>query len=225
MSLIKAVIIFSGGLDSTVLCYKAVSDNFDVNAITILYGQRHSREVEGAKKTAGILGINHRVIDLSNINELLQGSALTDSNIGVPEVPETTEHYETLKSTIVPNRNAIFLSLAIGYSESIKANHIFFGAHHSDRGVYPDCRKEFVEAFEIAERLANDNPELSISAPFVEMDKSEIVTLGKKLGVPFEHTWTCYVGGELHCGVCSACNERKRAFREAGVTDPTYYEN
>jgi 7-cyano-7-deazaguanine synthase len=225
MPLIKAVIIFSGGLDSTVLCYKAVSDNFDVNAITILYGQRHSREVEGAKKTAGILGINHRVIDLSNINELLQGSALTDSNIGVPEVPETTEHFETLKSTIVPNRNAIFLSLAIGYSESIKANHIFFGAHHSDRGVYPDCRKEFVEAFEIAERLANDNPELSISAPFVEMDKSEIVTLGKKLGVPFEHTWTCYVGGELHCGVCSACSERKRAFREAGVTDPTIYEN
>ncbi len=221
----KAVIIFSGGLDSTVLCYKAVSDNFDVHAITILYGQRHSREVEGAKKIAGILGINHRVIDLSNINELLQGSALTDSNIEVPEVPETTEHYETLKSTIVPNRNAIFLSVAIGFSESIKANHIFFGAHHSDRGVYPDCRKEFVEAFETAERLANDNPELSISAPFVEMDKSEIVTLGNKLGVPFEHTWTCYVGGELHCGVCSACNERKRAFREAGVTDPTVYES
>ena len=225
MPLIKAVIIFSGGLDSTVLCYKAVSDNFDVHAITILYGQRHSREVESAKKTAGILGINHRVIDLSNINELLQGSALTDSNIEVPEVPETTEHFETLKSTIVPNRNAIFLSVAIGFSESIKANHIFFGAHHSDRGVYPDCRKEFVEAFETAERLANDNPELSISAPFVEMDKSEIVTLGNKLGVPFEHTWTCYVGGELHCGVCSACNERKRAFREAGVTDPTVYES
>ena len=221
----KAVIIFSGGLDSTVLCYKAVSDNFDVHAITILYGQRHSREVEDAKKTAGILGINHRVIDLSNINELLQGSALTDSNVEVPEVPETTEHFETLKSTIVPNRNAIFLSVAIGFSESIKANHIFFGAHHSDRGVYPDCRKEFVEAFETAERLANDNPELSISAPFVEMDKSEIVTLGNKLGVPFEHTWTCYVGGELHCGVCSACNERKRAFREAGVTDPTVYES
>lgn len=221
----KAVIILSGGLDSTVLCYKAVSDNFDVNAITILYGQRHSREVDGAKKTAEILGINHRVIDLSNINELLRGSALTDSNVKVPEVPETTEHFETLKSTIVPNRNAIFLSVAIGFSESIKANHIFFGAHHSDRGVYPDCRKEFVEAFETAERLANNNPELSISAPFVEMDKSEIVTLGKKLGVPFEHTWTCYVGGELHCGVCSACNERKRAFRESGVTDPTIYEN
>ena len=221
----KSVIIFSGGLDSTVLCYKAVADNLDVHAITILYGQRHAREVKGAKKTAELLGINHLVIDLNSINQLLQGSALTDSTVEVPEVPETTEHFETLKSTIVPNRNAIFLSVAIGYSESIKANQIYFGAHHSDRGVYPDCRKEFVEAFETAERLANDNPELSISAPFVEMDKSEIVTLGKKLGVPFEHTWTCYVGGDLHCGVCSACNERKRAFRESGVKDPTVYES
>jgi len=225
MPLIKSVIIFSGGLDSTVLCYKAVADGFDVHALTILYGQRHVKEVEGAKKTADLLGINHKVIDLSSINQLLQGSALTDSTVEVPEVPETTEHYKTLKSTIVPNRNAIFLSVAIGYSESIGANQIFFGAHHSDRGVYPDCRKEFVEAFETAERLANDNPDLSISAPFVEMDKSEIVTLGESLGVPFENTWTCYVGGELHCGSCSACNERKRAFKDAGVDDPTIYKN
>ncbi len=220
----SCVIIFSGGLDSTVLCYKAAADNFDVHAISILYGQRHSREIEGAKKTAELLGINHKVIDLSSINELLQGSALTDSSVDVPEVPETTEHFETLKSTIVPNRNAIFLSVAIGFSESINANHIFFGAHHSDRGVYPDCRKEFVEAFETAERLATDNQKLTISAPFVGMDKAEIVALGDKLGVPFENTWTCYVGGEIHCGVCSACNERKRAFRESGVKDPTEYE-
>ena len=221
----KTVIIFSGGLDSTVLCYKAVSEKLDVNALTIVYGQKHVKEIESAIKTAELLGINHKVIDLSSINELLQGSALTDNSVDVPEVPETTEHFETLKSTIVPNRNAIFLSVAIGYSQSIKANDVYFGAHHSDRGVYPDCRKEFVEAFEAAERLANDNPELTISAPFVEMDKSEIVTLGNKLGVPFENTWTCYVGGELHCGACSACNERKRAFREAEVADPTIYEN
>jgi len=221
----KAVIIFSGGLDSTVLCYKTAADNFDVHALAILYGQRHSREIESAIKIAGLLGIKHKVIDLSSINELLQGSALTDSSVDVPEVPETTEHFATLKSTIVPNRNAIFLSIAIGYSGSIKANNVFFGAHHSDRGVYPDCRKEFIDAFEAAERLANDNPALNISAPFVEMDKSEIVMLGDKLGVPFEHTWTCYVGGKLHCGVCSACNERKRAFNEAGVKDPTEYKS
>ena len=220
----RVVIIFSGGLDSTVLCYKAVADGLDVHALTIIYGQRHVKEIESAKKTAGLLGISQRVVDLSNINELLQGSALTDSSVDVPEVPETAEHFETLKTTIVPNRNAIFLSVAIGYSESIKADNVFFGAHHSDRGVYPDCRKEFVEAFEAAERLATDNDNLNISAPFVGMDKAEIVALGNELGVPFENTWTCYVGGEIHCGSCSACNERKRAFRESGVDDPTVYK-
>ena len=224
MPMIKAVIIFSGGLDSTVLCYKAAADGLDIHALTIIYGQRHVKEIDSSKKTAELLGISHRVIDLSNVNKLLQGSALTDSSVEVPEVPETSEHFETLKTTIVPNRNAIFLSVAIGYSESIGANQVYFGAHHSDRGVYPDCRKEFVEAFETAERLATDNQKLTISAPFVGMDKAEIVALGDKLGVPFENTWTCYVGGEIHCGSCSACNERKRAFRESGVNDPTEYK-
>ena len=221
----SCVIIFSGGLDSTVLCYKAAADGFDVHALTIIYGQKHIKEIDSARKTAGLLGINHRVVDLSNINELLKGSALTDSSVDVPEVPETAEHFETLKTTIVPNRNAIFLSVAIGYSESINADNVFFGAHHSDRGVYPDCRKEFVEAFEAAEKLATDNEKLTISAPFVGMDKAEIVALGNELAVPFENTWTCYVGGEIHCGSCSACNERKRAFRESGVDDPTIYKN
>ena len=221
----SCVIIFSGGLDSTVLCYKAAADGFDVHALTIIYGQKHIKEIDSARKTVGLLGINHRVVDLSNINELLKGSALTDSSVDVPEVPETAEHFETLKTTIVPNRNAIFLSVAIGYSESINADNVFFGAHHSDRGVYPDCRKEFVEAFEAAEKLATDNEKLTISAPFVGMDKAEIVALGNELAVPFENTWTCYVGGEVHCGSCSACNERKRAFRESGVDDPTIYKN
>ena len=207
------------------LCYKAAADGFDVHALTIIYGQKHIKEIDSARKTAGLLGINHRVVDLSNINELLKGSALTDSSVDVPEVPETAEHFETLKTTIVPNRNAIFLSVAIGYSESISADNVFFGAHHSDRGVYPDCRKEFVEAFEAAEKLATDNEKLTISAPFVGMDKAEIVALGNELAVPFENTWTCYVGGEVHCGSCSACNERKRAFRESGVDDPTIYKN
>ena len=221
----KAVIILSGGIDSTTLCYKYARDNYDIYSLTIIYGQRHSREVESAKEVAKSLGISHKVIDLSPLKQLLSGSALTDWGVDVPRVPEKTEHFETLKTTIVPNRNAIFLSIAIGYAQSIGADSIFFGAHHSDRGVYPDCRKEFVEAFEIAERLANDNQNLKIEAPFVSMDKSEIVQLGNKLEVPFESTWTCYVGGELHCGTCSACNERKRAFSESGIEDPTEYQN
>ena len=101
---------------------------------------------------------------------------------------------------------------------------MFFGAHFSDRGVYPDCRKEFVEAFQNSERLATDNDKLVIDAPFVDIEKSEIIKLGVELGVPFKHTWTCYKGGERHCGVCSSCRERKRAFVESGVQDPTEYE-
>ncbi len=220
----KAVIIASGGIDSSTLLYRMVDEGFSVYALTFIYGQRHLKEINSADIISKKLGIDHKIVDISSMNQLLQGSALTDPSVDVPEVPETAEHFDTLKSTIVPNRNAIFLSISIGYATSIEANHVFFGAHFSDRGVYPDCRKEFIEAFEVSERLATDNPELVIDAPFVNSDKSEIVKLGDDLGVPFEDTWTCYKGGELHCGVCSSCRERKRAFVESGVMDPTGYE-
>jgi len=220
----KAVIIASGGIDSSTLIYKTVKEGYETHALTFIYGQKHKREIEFAKSICHGLKIPHKVIDLSVLKEILSGSALTDSSVDIPEVPETSEHYETLKATIVPNRNAIFLSIAIGYAVSIGAGHIFFGAHHSDRGVYPDCRREFVEAFEHAERIANDNPNLVISAPFVNMNKSQIVKLGAELDVPYKETWSCYKGGETHCGVCSSCRERKRAFQEAGIPDPTEYE-
>ena len=220
----KAVIIASGGIDSSTLLYKMVKEGFEVYVLTFIYGQKHLKEIEYAKSIAEKLDVNHKVVDLSSMKVLLSGSALTDSSVEVPEVPETAEHYETLQSTIVPNRNAIFLSIAIGYAVSLKANHVFFGAHFSDRGVYPDCRKEFVDAFQESERLANDNSDLIIDAPFVDIDKSDIVKLGAELGVPFQQTWTCYKGGEMHCGVCSSCRESKRAFVDSGVTDPTEYE-
>ena len=219
----KAVVIASGGVDSSTLLYKTVKEDYETYVLTFIYGQKHIREIKSAKKICEGLNVHHKVIDLSVLKDILSGSALTDSGVGVPEVPETAEHYETLKTTIVPNRNSIFLSIAIGYAVSIKANYIFFGAHHSDRGVYPDCRREFVEAFEHAERLANDNLLLVIAAPFVNMSKSEIVKLGVELGVPYKETWSCYKGGRIHCGVCSSCRERKRAFQEAGVVDPTEY--
>jgi len=220
----KSVIIASGGIDSSTLLYKMVSEGFQVYGLTFIYGQRHLKEVNSANRISEGLEILHKVVDISAMKELLLGSALTDSNVDVPEVPETAQHFETLKATIVPNRNAIFLSIAIGYAVSIGANHVFFGAHFSDRGVYPDCRKEFVDAFQNSERLATDNPYLVIDAPFVDIEKSEIVKLGAELGVPFVDTWTCYKGGERHCGVCSSCRERKRAFVESGIVDPTEYE-
>lgn len=220
----KAVLIVSGGIDSSTLIYKAVREGYETYALTFIYGQKHKREIESARKVCNTLKVAHKIIDISSLKEVLSGSALTDSGVEIPEVPETAEYYETLKTTIVPNRNSIFLSIAIGYAVSIGANHVFFGAHHSDRGVYPDCRHEFVEAFQYAERLANDNSLLVVTAPFVNMNKSEIVKMGIDLGVPYKETWSCYRGGEMHCGVCSSCRERKRAFQEAVVEDPTEYE-
>ena len=220
----KAVVIASGGVDSSTLLYKTVRENYETHALTFIYGQKHSREIESARIICESLNVNHKVIDLSVLKEILLGSALTDSNVDIPEVPADASHYETLKTTIVPNRNSIFLSIAIGYAVSIGANYVFFGAHYSDRGVYPDCRREFVQSFENAERLANDNPELVITAPFVDMNKSQIVKLGAELGVPYKVTWSCYKGDEIHCGVCSSCRERKRAVQESCVVDPTEYE-
>ena len=219
----KAVVIASGGVDSSTLLYKTVKEDYETYVLTFIYGQKHIREIKSAKKICEGLNVHHKVIDLSVLKDILSGSALTDSGVEVPEVPETAEYFETLKTTIVPNRNSIFLSIAIGYAVSIAANYVFFGAHHSDRGVYPDCRREFVEAFEHAERLANDSSLLVVAAPFVNMSKSEIVKLGVELGVPYKETWSCYKGGRVHCGVCSSCRERKRAFQEAGVVDPTEY--
>ncbi|HZX13604.1 MAG TPA: 7-cyano-7-deazaguanine synthase QueC, partial [Thermodesulfobacteriota bacterium] len=170
----KAVVIASGGVDSSTLLYKTVKEDYETYVLTFIYGQKHIREIKSAKKICEGLNVHHKVIDLSVLKDILSGSALTDSGVEVPEVPETAEYFETLKTTIVPNRNSIFLSIAIGCAVSIGANYVFFGAHHSDRGVYPDCRREFVEAFEHAERLANDSSLLVVAAPFVNMSKSEI---------------------------------------------------
>lgn len=220
----KAVVIASGGIDSSTLLFKTVKENYETHAITFIYGQKHKREIDSAKRVSKSLKIPHKIVDLSSLKEILSGSALTDSRIDIPEVPAEATHYETLKTTIVPNRNSIFLSIAIGYAVSIGADLVLFGAHHSDRGVYPDCRREFIEAFQHSEQLANDNLELKIEAPFINVDKSRIVKLGSELGVPYQETWSCYRGEELHCGICSSCRERKRAFTEAGIYDPTQYK-
>ena len=219
----KAVVILSGGIDSSTLLYDTASRGYEVSALTFIYGQKHEREIGSARAICNELSVSHRVVDLSALKPILSGSALTDPDVEIPDVPETSEHYDTLKATIVPNRNAIFLSIAVGYAVSTGAGSVLFGAHHSDRGVYPDCRAEFAEAFQAAERLATDMPELRVEAPYAALDKADIVKLGTGLGVPFGLAWSCYKGGEIHCGVCSSCRERKRAFAEADVFDPTGY--
>lgn len=214
----------SGGVDSSTLCYKAVRESYEVFPLTFIYGQKHEREVRSSEKICRHLGLPPNIIDLSSVRTLFGASALTDRDVEIPRVSATARNYETLSATVVPNRNAIFLSLSVAYSQSIGCDTVFYGAHRSDRGVYPDCRAEFVSAFEKAERLATDNERLTIVAPFVDMDKSGIVRLGACLGVPFEDTWSCYAGLRTHCGACSSCRERKRAFAEADIGDPTEYE-
>ena len=220
----KAVVMVSGGVDSSTLCHEAVGEGYEVFPLTFIYGQKHEREVRSSERICRRLGLSPNVIDLSSARALFGACALTDSGVEIPRVPASARNYGTLSATVVPNRNAIFLSLAVAYSQSVGCDTVFYGAHHSDRGVYPDCRPEFVSAFEKAERLATDNERLTIVAPFADMDKSGIVRLGARLGVPFEDTWSCYVGSRMHCGTCSSCRERKRAFIEADVADPTQYE-
>jgi len=219
------VLILSGGIDSTTLCYKFVNEDWVIRPLIFNYGQKHRKEIEYAKRTCLRLSLDYKIIDLSGMKELLSGSALTDLSIDIPEVSETTKKFDTLETTIVPNRNSIFLSIAIGYAVSQDFDNVLFGAHHSDRGVYPDCRSEFIESFQASERLATDNSSLRVIAPFVEMTKGKIVSIGSEMSVPFEETWSCYAGRDIHCGKCSSCIERKKAFSEAGVEDPTIYRS
>jgi len=206
-------------MDSTVLLYQLLQAGDEVKALSINYGQRHSRELEAARALCTELGVEHRVADLSGLSDLLAGSALTSSDIEVPE-----GHYaeDNMKATVVPNRNMILLSVAAGWAISSKYDRIAYAAHSGDHAIYPDCRNEFAEALDGAIRLA-DWHEVSLYRPFVDMTKADIVSLGAKLGVPFEKTWSCYKGQDLHCGRCGTCVERREAFYLAGVEDPTTY--
>ena len=215
----KSLVVHSGGMDSTVLLYQLLQAGDEVKALSINYGQRHSRELEAARAVCAELGVEHRVADLSGLSDLLAGSALTSSDIEVPE-----GHYaeDNMKATVVPNRNMILLSVAAGWAISSKYDRIAYAAHSGDHAIYPDCRNEFAEALDGAIRLA-DWHEVSLYRPFVDMTKADIVSVGAKLGVPFEKTWSCYKGQDLHCGHCGTCVERREAFYLAGVDDPTTY--
>ncbi len=217
----KAVVLLSGGLDSTTLLYWVVKQVYKPHVLSFDYGQRHKKELEFAKKTCEKLKAEHRIVDLTSVNELLQGSALTTEGISVPE-----EHYthETQKVTVVPNRNAIMLNIAVGYALSIGAGRVFYAAHHNDRAIYPDCREEYIQSQNKTAKLANDAPDLEIIAPFVHKTKAELVRMASELGVPFEDTWSCYKGGERACGVCGTCRERIEAFELNGLEDAIDYE-
>lgn len=217
----KGVVIMSGGLDSTTLLYWVIKEGYEPFVLSFDYGQRHRKELRFAEETCRDLKVQHKIVNLRSLREIFKGSALTSDNVKVPE-----EHYghESQKATIVPNRNAIMLNIAVGYAVSIGADKVFYAAHYNDRAIYPDCRWEFVESQNVTARLANDAPRLEIVAPFVHKTKAEIVQIGAELGVPFEKTWSCYKGGEHPCGLCGTCRERIEAFQLSKRRDPLEYE-
>jgi len=191
-----------------------------VKALLFHYGQRHATELSYASKLCDYFHIPYEIADLRPINKLISKGSQSGS-----ELPPDG-HYSDLsmKTTIVPNRNSIMLSIAVGHAVAIDSSDVYFAAHAGDHAIYPDCRDVFVERFADAMYLANEWSPVFVHAPFVHMLKQDIVKLGNNLGVPFQLTWSCYKGGETHCGKCGTCVERKEAFQLAEINDPTVYQ-
>ena len=217
----KALVLFSGGLDSTVLATQLKAEGAETRLLSIDYGQRHARELKRAEQIAQALELTHQVLRLPDLGPLLGGSSLTDAKVELPE-----GHYaeESMKATVVPNRNMILLALAGGHALSIKFDTIAYAAHAGDHTIYPDCRPEFADAMETALGLA-DWKKLSLHRPFVHLSKTDLVKKGAELGAPLHLTWSCYAGRDIHCGKCGTCVERKEAFALAKIPDPTEYED
>lgn len=216
----KVVVIYSGGMDSFTVLHRALRDGHDVYALSFNYGQRHVKELDVAEQVTRQLGISHKIVDISAINELIANSSLTSNSEAIPE-----GHYEeaSMQSTVVPNRNMILLSLAIGYAVSIGAEAVYYGAHSGDHAIYPDCRPEFVRRMNDVSQIANYQP-VQISVPYLDNDKAEILRDGLNMGLDYANTWTCYNGRDKACGKCGACVERLEAFAANEVTDPLPYE-
>lgn len=219
------IAVVSGGLDSVTMAYQlARQQREEIHIVAFNYGQRHQCELDYARQCATDLNAPYDEIDLRNVGKLLSGSALTDDI----EVPHGNYDSENMAVTVVPNRNAIFLTVAFGVAVARNATAVAAAVHGGDHFIYPDCRPDFVRAFDAMQRLACEgtgNPQLHLETPFLDCDKSEIVRIGTQVGVPFEKTWSCYEGGAQHCGKCGTCTERREAFAKAGVADPTQYQD
>lgn len=192
----------------------------EMKCLSVDYGQRHQKELWSAKRICKLLDVQHEIISLGDVSMILAGSSQTSDEIPVPE-----GHYteESMKATVVPNRNMILLSLATAWAVSSKSDYVVYAAHAGDHAIYPDCREFFANT--MATAIANcDWHKVELLRPFIGKTKADIVKLGSELRVPFELTWSCYKGGEKHCGKCGTCVERREAVLLAGVNDPTEYE-
>lgn len=221
----KAVVLLSGGLDSTVCMAVAHSKGYELFPISFNYNQRHDRELQSAGNVAAFYKVSKHIVINTNM-DVIGGSALTDSMLDVP-VGDVDRH--DIPVTYVPARNLIFLSYALGYAEVTGADKIFIGVNALDYSGYPDCRPEFIQLFQ---QLANystkagvqDQREITIETPLLHLTKKDIVSLGKDLHAPLELTTSCYIGGQAACGQCDSCLLRLKGFADAGVIDPILYE-
>ena len=214
----NSVIIVSGGMDSITLLY----DHKDEVALGISfdYGSNHNaREIPFAKMHCERLGIKHITINLDFMHQYFKSSLLD----GAEAIPEGHYADDNMKSTVVPFRNGIMLSIAIGIAESNNLDQVFIANHGGDHTIYPDCRPEFINAIDAAATAGTYN-NVKVVAPYTKITKSDIARIGKKLGIDYTETWSCYKGGEVHCGKCGTCVERKEALAEAGIEDKTIYE-
>lgn len=223
MSTRKAVALLSGGLDSATATAMARAEGYAVYALSIAYGQRHAREIEAARAVGASLGVHeHKFVDIT-LREI-GGSALTDE-IDIPCGRSSEEISHGIPITYVPARNTIFLSIALGYAEVVGAETIVAGMNQVDYSGYPDCRQEYLDAFERLANLATKagvegTSHFRVWAPLIDMTKAEIIRTGRRLGVDYGLTWSCYAGGEQPCGLCDSCQLRLAGFAEAGLEDP-----
>lgn len=217
----KVVVLVSGGMDSVTALYEAHRDHEVVAGLSFDYGSKHNhRELPFAAHHCEKLGIPHEVVTLGFMNELFRSDLLKSGG----EIPEG--HYEAsnMKQTVVPFRNGIMLSIAAGFAESIGAEGLVIAAHSGDHAIYSDCREEFMAP--MAKAIAEGTDvDLEVLRPFIDMRKEDIASVGEKLGIDYGETWSCYKGGEIHCGKCGTCVERKEAFALAHLVDNTVYED
>jgi 7-cyano-7-deazaguanine synthase len=216
----KVIVLLSGGMDSVTALYETREQGHEVaGAVSFHYGSKHNdREIPFAEYHASQLGVPHRTIPLAFVDELFKSDLLQSGG----EIPKGHYEEQTMKKTVVPFRNGIMLSIAAGFAESLEAHGLVIAAHAGDHAIYPDCREDFMKAMGDAIRLGT-YARVEVLRPFIAMTKADIARRGHELKIDYTQTWSCYVGGETHCGECGTCVERREAFQLAGVPDPTLY--
>ncbi len=216
----KVCVLLSGGMDSVAAFYEVLGTHDVVACLSFDYGSKHNaREIPFAKLHADRNGVAHHTIPLDFMNRLFKSDLLQSGG----EIPEGHYAEETMKQTVVPFRNGIMLAIAAGFAESVEAEGLVIAAHSGDHAIYPDCREAFMHAMATA-MGEGTYAKIQLLRPFIDTDKAGIARRGSELGIDFAETWSCYKGGEIHCGVCGTCVERREAFILAGLTDPTVYD-